>query len=143
MVVVMIGYQENTNIPAGAIMNLEIEKPEMWAGHVNMDTDKIAESEAFMLAVGMRPLFRRDDTIILEMRAGTHLVISLVDKVDPGEAKFDLMVEDLDATHARLTEAGLNPSEIGPVPAHRAFTLTEPAGNIITVFDSHNSEFPV
>ncbi|TDI60176.1 MAG: glyoxalase/bleomycin resistance/dioxygenase family protein [Alphaproteobacteria bacterium] len=124
-------------------MDLETEKPVMWAGHVNMSTDKIDESEAFMLAVGMRPLFRRDDTVILEMRAGTHLVISLVDKVEPGPAAFDLMVEDLDAFHARLTDAGLNPSEIGPVPAHQAFTLTEPAGNVITVFDSHNSEFPV
>ena len=124
-------------------MTPDNEKPELWAGHINMDTDKLDESEAFMLEAGMRLIFKRDDTVILEMRAGTHLVLSLVDKVEPGPANFDFMVEDLDATHARMKKAGLNPTEIGPVPAHQAFTITEPAGHVITVFDSHNSEFPV
>jgi len=124
-------------------MTPDNEIPEVWAGHINLNSDRLDESEAFMLEVGMRPIFKRDDTVILELPAGTHLVIHKVDSVTPGEASFDLMVNDLDTIHARLTKAGLNPSEIGPVPAHRAFTLTEPAGNVITVFDSHNSEFPV
>ena len=124
-------------------MTPDDEIPEVWAGHINMDTDKLDATEAFMLEVGMRPIFKRDDTVILELRAGTHLVLHKVDSVTPGDASFDLMVEDLDASHARMKAAGLNPSDIGNVPAHRAFTLTEPAGNVITVFDSRNSEYPV
>ena len=124
-------------------MTPDDEIPAVWAGHINMDTDQLRASADFFLEVGMRPVFENEIRVILELRAGTHLVLSQVEDFQPGPVSFDLMVEDLDATHARFTDAGLNPGPIGNVPAHRAFDLTEPAGNTVTVFDSHNTEFPV
>jgi hypothetical protein len=53
------------------------EKPPVWVGHVG----------------------RNEHVAVLEMRGGTHLIL-LPGTVTPGAAPFDLMVDDLDATHA-------------------------------------------
>ena len=122
---------------------MEDRKPDVWLGHISMTTSDLDASEAFMIAVGMRPLFHFEKRAILELRAGTHLIIEEVEGFSPGPADFDLMVDDLPATHARLTEAGLAPSPIKEGKVHDSFVLTDPSGTTITVNDSHNSEFPV
>jgi hypothetical protein len=68
----------------------------------------------------------------------------LRDKVVAGDASFDLMVDDLHATHQRFTALGLSPSPIEARPAidHDVFTVREPAGHIITFFSSHASGKP-
>ena len=61
------------------------ERPPVWVGHVSMGTPALAESEAFMLRVGMRPVFRNADVVILELRGGTHLLLSKEDApANPG-----------------------------------------------------------
>ena len=45
-----------------------------------------------------------------------------------GEAEFDLMVEDLDATHAGLEAKGLEPSKIEAMPAGRWLITVERKG---------------
>jgi hypothetical protein len=60
-------------------------------------------------------------------------------------AAFDLMVDDLHATHERFTSLGLVPSPIEARPDidHEIFTVNEPAGQVITFFSSHASGKPV
>ena len=62
---------------------------------------------------GARSVVKGDDFSITELRGGTHLVLEKGIPT-PGDAPFDLMMEDLQASHARFLDAGLNVSEIIP-----------------------------
>jgi hypothetical protein len=98
-----------------------------------------------MKTIGMRPFFLGPQVSVLELRGGTHLILMLKDKVVGGNAPFDLMVDDIRATHERFASLGLSPSAIEARPAidHEVFTVREPAGHVITVFSSHASGRPV
>ena len=85
----------------------------------------------------------REDFAVLELRAGTHLVLQLRDKIEPGNAPFDLMVEDLADAHHRLVALGLNPSDISKGKIHDSFTVREPSGHAIKFNSSHVSDQPV
>ena len=116
----------------------------MWIGHVVLETDRLAETEQFMLKIGMRSVVQRPEVAVLELRGGTHLVLTSRTGAIAGEAPFDLMVEDLEATHQRFIELGLDPTPIGSASSnHRSFSVREPAGNIITFFSNHVSGQPV
>ena len=125
------------------------ERPPVWVGHVSMGTPALAESEAFMLRIGMRPVFRSPKFVILELRGGTHLVLSQEDAAakdegaEPGDAPFDLMVDDLDATHAEFEAQGLAPSPIERGRIHDTCALTEPGGRRITFYSTHATGKPV
>src|ERR1043165_5586053 len=85
-------------------------RPPVWVGHVLLETDRLEESAAFMRKIGLRPIVEREQFAVLEMRGGTHLVLIAKPTVAAGDAPFDLMVEDLQATHASFTELGLHPT---------------------------------
>jgi hypothetical protein len=93
----------------------------------------------------MRPIFDGPDVSVYEMRGGTHLIMMTKQTMVPGEATFDLMVDDLRETHRRFTELGLSPSPIEARPQidHEVFTVREPAGHVITFFSSHVSGNPI
>ena len=115
-------------------------RPPVWVGHVVLETDRLDETAHFMQQLGMRPVGRSDEVCVLELRGGTHLVLLAKKTVTPGEASFDLMVEDLQAAHAQFSSLGLAPTAIEPaVAGHTCFKLREPAGHTITVFSSHVS----
>jgi hypothetical protein len=115
-------------------------RPSVWIGHVVLETDRLAETEQFMLTIGMRSVVHRPEVAVLELRGGTHLVLMPGTGTVPGEAPFDLMVEDLEATHQHFIELGLDPMPIGTASAnHRTFSVREPAGNTITFFSNHVS----
>ncbi len=118
-------------------------RPPVWVGHVSMATSDLAESQAFMERLGMRPMFRNESVAIFELRGGTHLVLVADENARAGDAPFDLMVEDLDATHAEYAERGLAPSPIERGRIHASFTVTEPGGGRITVNSTHVSNQPV
>ena len=119
-------------------------RPPVWIGHVVLETDRLAETEQFMLKIGMRSVVQRPEVVVLELRGGTHLVLMAKADAVPGEAPFDLMVEDLEATHQHFIELGLDPGPIGKASSnHRTFSVREPAGNIITFFSNHVSGQPV
>ena len=103
------------------------------------------ESAHFMRTIGMRPIFQGPEVSVYELRGGTHLILMLKSKTVVGNAPFDLMVDDLHATHQRFTSLGLAPSPIEARPAidHEVFTVREPAGHVITFFSSHASGQPV
>ncbi|MBS0467218.1 MAG: VOC family protein [Proteobacteria bacterium] len=119
--------------------------PPVGVAHVVLETDRMEPSGRFMRALGMRPIFEGPQTSIYEMRGGTHLLLMRKDQVAGGMAPFDLMVDDLPATHARYVALGLDPSPIEPRPAigHEVFTVREPAGHTITIFSSHASGEPI
>jgi hypothetical protein len=119
-------------------------RPPVWIGHVVLETDRLAETEQFMRAIGMRSIVQRPEVAVLELRGGTHLVLTPGTGAAPREASFDLMVEDLEATQQRFIELGLDPTPIGTASAnHRTFSVREPAGNVITFFSNHVSGNPV
>jgi catechol 2,3-dioxygenase-like lactoylglutathione lyase family enzyme len=123
----------------------DADRPAVGVAHVVLYTDRMTESARFMRAIGMRPVFDGPDVSVYEMRGGTHLLMIKKEKVDPGEAAFDLMVDDLREAHRRFTELGLVPSPIEARPriAHDVFTVREPAGHVITFYSSHVSGKPV
>lgn len=116
----------------------EDPRPAVWIGHVVLETSRLPETERFMLAVGMRSVVRRADVAVLELRGGTHLVLIGNPDAVASEASFDLMVEDLEATHRRFIELGLEPGAIGSAPPnHQTFKVQEPSGHVVTFFSNH------
>jgi uncharacterized protein YndB with AHSA1/START domain len=120
------------------------QRPPVGVAHVVLNTDRMEESAQFMRKVGMRPIFDGPQVSVYEMRGGTHLILMMKDKIAAGDAPFDLMVDDLHATHQRFTAMGLAPSPIEARPEieHEVFTVREPAGHSITFFSSHASGKP-
>jgi len=119
-------------------------RPAVGVAHVVLETDRMIESTQFMRTIGMRPVYDGPQVSVYEMRGGTHLILMFKDEVPKGDAPFDLMVDDLDATHQRFVSLGLDPSPIEDRPSvhHKVFTVREPAGHIITFFSSHASGKP-
>ena len=118
-------------------------RPPVWVGHVLMKTSNIAESNKFMIALGMRPITDGDGFAVLELRGGTHLVLLPAEEELSGSAPFDLMVEDLDETHTDLASRGLSPSEISRGDIHDSFTIRDPSGLDVTFNSTHVSDQPV
>lgn len=115
------------------------ERPPVWVGHVVLETNRMDASAQFMRTIGMRTIHQGPQVSVFELRGGTHLIMLAKDEVAAGDAKFDLMVDDLQATHAHFESLGLDPSPIEAVPriAHELFRVREPAGNLITFYSSH------
>lgn len=126
-------------------MSQDDARPPVWVGHVMLETDRMDESGHFMRAIGMRPIFEGSPVSVYEMRGGTHLILMSKNEIAAGNAGFDLMVDDLRATHQEFVSLGLSPSPIEDRPAidHQIFTVREPAGHVITFFSSHVSGRPV
>ncbi|MBT8434039.1 MAG: glyoxalase/bleomycin resistance/dioxygenase family protein [Gammaproteobacteria bacterium] len=124
-------------------MNNAEKRPPVWVGHVAMYTPKVTESSEFMQKLGMRGVAGSDDFAVLEMRGGTHLVLTSDQESALIRADFDLMVEDLDTAHARYLELGLEPGEIERGKIHDSFEMREPGGTVITFNSSHVGKLPV
>lgn len=118
-------------------------RPPLWVGHVFLATTRMAQSAEFMTQIGMRLVDQGDDYAVFELRGGTHLILTQVKQFTPGEADFDLMVEDLEASHRQFADLGLNPSPIEPGHIHSSFNIKEPGGNMIRVLSSHVGDEPV
>ena len=120
-------------------------RPSIGVAHVVLETDRMGATAQFMRTIGMRPIFEGSPVSVYEMRGGTHLILIMKEEVSPGNATFDLMVDDLHATYQRFALLGLSPSPIEARPGieHEIFTVREPAGHVITIFSSHASGKPV
>lgn len=126
-------------------MDKKDPRPPVWVGHIVLETDRLEESAQFMRKLGMRPVYQGAEVSIFELRGGTHLILTVKSKVAPGNAPFDLMVDDLHDAHHLFTSLGLAPTPIEAVPNidHEIFRVREPAGHLITIFSSHVSGRPV
>jgi len=119
------------------------QRPPVWVGHVALYSERVAESSQFMQLIGMRPVASDDEFAVLEMRGGTHLVLTSDAESKLIKASFDLMVDDLDTAHERYTELGLKPGEIERGRIHDCFELREPGGTVIIFNSSHVGDLPV
>jgi rhodanese-related sulfurtransferase/catechol 2,3-dioxygenase-like lactoylglutathione lyase family enzyme len=121
------------------------ERPPMWIGHTALFVPDLAATRDFFVLLGLRLVGTYERVVILELRGGTHLILLPADKPIEAHARaaFDLMVDDIDATHAALAAAGLQPSAIEDGDIHRSFTITEPGGHSITVNSTHVTGLPV
>jgi catechol 2,3-dioxygenase-like lactoylglutathione lyase family enzyme len=118
-------------------------RPPVWIGHVAMYSPAVAETSQFMQLIGMRLVFSKDNFAVLEMRGGTHLVVTADAESELITGSFDLMVEDLDASHQGFIELGLAPGEIERGQIHDSFELREPGGATLLFNSSHVGELPV
>ena len=119
-------------------------RPSVWVGHVVLSVPDVGKSREFFSRLGMRDLGNDGPVAILELRGGTHLILAPGNAPkDDAEAPFDLMVDDLDASHRLFISEGLKPSEIEEGPFHRYFMLEAPSGHLVTVKSSHVSGEPV
>ena len=118
-------------------------RPPVWVGHVAMYSASVAESSKFMQQIGMRLIASGDEFAVLEMRGGTHLVVTSDSESTLIKGSFDLMVEDLDDTHKQYTELGFAPGEIERGQIHDSFALREPGGTAITFNSTHVGDLPV
>ena len=118
-------------------------RPPVWVGHVAMYSPRVTESREFMQQIGMRLIASGDEFAVLEMRGGTHLVVTSDSESELVKGSFDLMVEDLDDTHKQYTELGFAPGEIERGQIHDSFDLREPGGTAITFNSSHVGDLPV
>ncbi len=115
-------------------------RPPVWVGHIGPHVvDDLDASLEFYAKLGMRVVAQMASMAVLELRGGTHLIVQVGDVTPGGSAPFDLMVDDLDATHDQFTELGLDPTAISRGRIHDAFAVTDPAGWIVTFNSSHVS----
>ena len=128
----------------GIAVGNEDLRPPVWIGHVVLETDRLAESTAFMRKIGMRPVVERPEVAVLELRGGTHLVLVAKPAITPRDAPFDLMVENLRSTHELFAELGLEPTPIEKLSRdHDHFKVRDPAGHVISIVSNHASGQPV
>jgi catechol 2,3-dioxygenase-like lactoylglutathione lyase family enzyme len=112
-------------------------RPAVWTGHLTVSGKDLAASAKFFNDIGMREVALLDEVAIFELRGGTHLVVIGNAEAAGGPASWDLMVDDLSATHADWSAKGLDVTPIEKGPIHEAFTVTDPDGNTIVVNSSH------
>jgi catechol 2,3-dioxygenase-like lactoylglutathione lyase family enzyme len=121
------------------------QRPSVWVGHIVLNVGNVEASKAFFLKLGMRDVAPEASIGVLELRGGTHLVILPTDDpvAENSTAGFDLMVEDIEVTHANYLEMGIDPSPMTSSKIHTSFEIREPGGHRITVNSTHVSDHPV
>ncbi len=112
-------------------------RPVVAIGHVGPHlVDDLAEATRFYVALGCRLIAELETLTVLELRGGTHLVLRAGERRG-GKAGFDIMVDDLDATHSQYAGLGFAPTPIQRGTIHDHFTVQDPAGWTLTITSSH------
>jgi catechol 2,3-dioxygenase-like lactoylglutathione lyase family enzyme len=114
-------------------------RPPVAVGHVFLDVSDVARSARFFADRGLRPIGEGEDFAVLELRGGTHLLLTRTRKrIKPNaDAPFDLMVDDIEAAREDCKRSGLRPSRLRRSHFHRSFTITGPDGYVFTITSSH------
>ena len=120
-------------------------RPPVAVGHVRLNVSDVRAAARWLETVGLRPIVTREELAVLELRGGTHVVVRQSGPPpEPGAgAPFDLMVDDVDATHRDYAAKGLSPTEIRRGRIHDSFDLAGPDGWAFTVNSSHASGKPI
>jgi catechol 2,3-dioxygenase-like lactoylglutathione lyase family enzyme len=112
-------------------------RPDVWVGHAGpICVPDLDDGIEFYSALGLHLIHRNDELAALQLRGGTHLVL-LHGRSEPGDAPFDLMVDDLEGHRTVLIDAGLEPTAIEQLGPHARFTITDPGGATVQIHDSH------
>ena len=120
-------------------------RPPVAVGHVRLNVLDVGAAARWLETVGLRPIVTMDQLAVLELRGGTHVVVRQGDPqpVPGAGAPFDLMVDDIDATHRDYATKGLSPSPIERGRIHDSFSLPGPDGWAFTINSSHASGQPI
>ena len=113
------------------------ERPSVWIGHTVLSVSDVNRSADFWSEIGMREVERNPNVAVLELRGGTHLVLVPGEPAGGTDAPFDLMVDDLEATHSEWSARGFDPSPIERGRIHASFAVRDPDGYRVTVNSSH------
>ena len=114
-------------------------RPRLAVGHVSLEVEDVGDAYAFFLRHGMRDIFQGEDFGVLELRGGTHLVLSRAKgTIEPDrKAPFDLMVDDIDEARTEFTTNGVTATEIKRGRIHDTFHIEGPSGYRFAVTSSH------
>ncbi len=121
------------------------QRPPVAVGHVRLNVTDVGAAAHWLETVGLRPIVTLDELAVLELRGGTHVVVRQVEQppaLGTG-APFDLMVDDIDATHRDYAEKGLSPSPVRRGRIHDSFDVPGPDGWAFTINSSHAGGRPV
>jgi len=120
-------------------------RPPIAIGHVWFKARDVAAAASWFEGVGLRPIAGGEDFAVLELRGGTHLIVTQsARRAKRGAAApFDLMVDDVDAARRGFAAKGLDPSRIYRGSIHDSFELPGPEGARFTVLSSHAGRRPV
>ncbi len=121
------------------------ERPPVAIGHVRHAATNVAETCDYLVKLGLRHIHQTDDFAVLELRGGTHLVLTGAEEPisEGSRASFDLIVDDIEAARKEYDALGLSPSEIQVGRIHSSFTLQDPSGYAITINSTHAGDRPV
>lgn len=109
------------------------QRPRFGIGHVGLGVTDVSRAADFYTDIGLRLVVNMGRAAIVELRGGTHVILQQGD----GGGSLDLIVDDIDETHALLAEAGADPSAIQRGNPHDRFTATDPAGNVLIINSNH------
>ena len=120
-------------------------RPPMAIAHVFLPATAVHAAADWLETIGLRPIFAGDEIAILELRGGTHVIVTPADSAPAkgSDAPFDLMVDDVAATRRLLAAKGLKPSRIRHGRVHASFRLASPDGQVFTILSSHAGGRPV
>ena len=120
-------------------------RPPVAVGHVRLPCPDVTAAARWLEKAGLRPIVTMDGLAVLELRGGTHVVVRQTDQPPtPGTAApFDLMVDDLDASHRDYQRKGFAPTPIKRGQIHDSFEVEGPGGWRFTINSSHASGQPV
>lgn len=121
------------------------ERPGVWIGHALLPTVAVEKALPWWRATGMRFITSGDGFAVLELRGGTHLVLLAAETpIEAGtKCPFDLMVEDVEASHRAFAEQGFAPTPLERGRIHTSFSIRDPSGYDVTVNSTHVSDQPV
>ncbi len=114
-------------------------RPRLAVGHVRLEVEDVDQAYAFFVRHGMRDIFKGEAFGVLELRGGTHLVLSRPGApIEPGrDAPFDLMVDDIDVAREEFANSGVTATEIQRGRIHDTFHIEGPGGYRFAVTSSH------
>jgi len=138
-------FQDLFKKEAVAVPDAVDQRPPVAIGHVSLNVTDIGAASRWLATVGLRQLVSSSDLAVFELRGGTHLVVIQGEQpLEPRTgAPFDLMFDDVDATHRIFVERGLSPSPIRRGRVHDSFEIIGPDGWVFTINSSHASGEPI
>ncbi len=109
-------------------------RPRFGIGHVTVPSSNVAALRDFYTEVGLRLVVDMGQTVILELRGGTHIVVH---PGQSGTSSLDFIVDDIDETWEIVGQAGATVTEIKRGHPHDSFGAIDPDGNQLSIHSNH------